>query len=214
MEISLDFPYNIKLKDEYLLIKPDVSEKEFWEISNEDTHFELIGGVLYINSPASIEQEEIFKYLVIIFSYYFEAIEKGKVLGSSVVMRLSSKWNPEPDLIVLLPSNCHKIKENNVDGAADLVVEILSKSTKDTDLGKKLPKYLEEGVKEVWIINPLEKEIEIHRKNEVLLWKKNNKEEPLTSIILSKLDFLPKWLWNREKFPPNLVIEQFLKNKK
>jgi Uma2 family endonuclease len=213
MEINLDFPYNIKLKDEYLVIKPDVSEEEFWEISNEDTHFELIDEVLYINSPASIEHEEIFRYLMIIFSYYFEVIEKGKVLGSRIVMRLSPKWNPEPDLIILLPSNYHKIKENKVDGAADLVVEILSKSTKDTDLGKKLPKYLEVGVREVWIINPLEKEIEIHRKDKVLIWKKSNMEEPLTSFILPKLDFLPTWLWNREKFPPNLVIEQFLKNK-
>ena len=40
------------LKDEYTVLKPDVSEEEFWEISNEDTNFELLDGVLYIHSPA------------------------------------------------------------------------------------------------------------------------------------------------------------------
>ncbi|MBD3254337.1 MAG: hypothetical protein GF383_04550 [Candidatus Lokiarchaeota archaeon] len=211
MEINLDFPYKIVLKEEYLVLKPDVTEEEFWEISNEDTHFELIDGVLYINSPANTEHEEIFRYLLFIFSYYLETIQEGKVYGSRLVMRFSPKWNPEPDLMILLPSNYDKIKETRVEGAADLVVEILSKSTKDTDLGKKLPKYLKEGVQEVWIINPMKKEIEIYWNSESKSWSKDNAEEPLTSVVLPKLNFLPKWLWFREKFPASSIIDQIQK---
>lgn len=212
MEINLDFPYRMVLKEEYLVIKPDVSEEEFWEMSNEDTDFELLDGVLYINSPANTEHEEIFKYLLFIFSFYLEAIEAGKVFGSRLVMRLSPKWNLDSDLMILLPSNYDKTLESRVEGAADLVVEILSKSTKDTDIGKKLPKYLEEGVKEVWIINPMNKEIEIHWKNQSRTWNKDTMEESLDSVVLRKLFFLPKWIWQREQFPASSVINRIQKN--
>jgi len=115
MELHLDFPYKLVLKEEYLVLKPDVTEEKFWEMSNEDTHFELIKGGLYINSPPNIEHEEFFKHLIVIFSFCLENIGKGKVLGSCVVMRLSPKWNPEPGLIVMLPSNYNKIKENRLE---------------------------------------------------------------------------------------------------
>ncbi len=206
MEIDLDFPYKIVLKEEYLVLKPDVSEEKFWEISNEDTNFELLNGVLYINSPANREHEEIFKYLLIIFSYYLETIEKGKVYGSRFAMRLSPTWIPEPDLMILLPPNYDKIKETRVEGAPDLVVEILSKSTKDVDIQKKLPKYLMEGIKEVWMINPMNKEIEIFWENESRTWQEENIEESVISVVLPKLNFRPKWLWHREQFPASSVL--------
>jgi Uma2 family endonuclease len=211
MEITLDFPYKMILKDEYLVLKPDFSEEDFWKISNEDTNFELLDEVLYINSPANTEHEELFIYLLIVFSYYLEKIENGKVFGSRLVMRLSSKWIPEPDLMILLPENYNKIKENMIDGPADLVVEILSKSTRDTDIEKKLPKYLQEGVKEVWIIDPMNQTISIHDKNNSKNWNKDHLEEPITSKILPKLYFLPKWLWNRDNYPVYSIFDKIKK---
>ena len=58
-----------------------------------------------------------------------------------------------------------EIKESRIEGAADLVIEILSKSTKKLDLTEKLPKYLKAGVKEVWIIDPKSRTISIHHKD-------------------------------------------------
>ena len=64
MEFILDVPSQLNLKgDDYLLMKFNVSEDEFWEVANEDSNFELINGVLIIHSPASTEHEELFGYL-------------------------------------------------------------------------------------------------------------------------------------------------------
>ncbi|MHA1168247.1 MAG: Uma2 family endonuclease, partial [Candidatus Hodarchaeales archaeon] len=154
MAILLKFPEKILIEGEYVLLKPGVTEEEFWEISNEDSNFELLDGVLVIHSPASKEHEDIFSYLNALIRFYLEANALGQVYGSRLVMRLSKKWNPEPDLFIITPENYSNMKKSFFDGPADIVIEILSMATREIDLSKKLPKYLEAGVKEVWIIDP------------------------------------------------------------
>lgn len=214
MEIKLDFPYMMVLKEEYLVLKPDVTEEQFWELSNEDTNFELLDGVLYIHSPASTEHEEIFQYLLMALTYFLEKTQKGKIFGSRLVMRLSEKWNPEPDLQIIFSENYSKIQETRVEGPADLVIEILSKATRDTDLTKKLPKYLEVGVKEVWIIDPMSQEISVHRVNESRTWSKAEMDVNITSKILPDFIFKPKWLWDRGNKPVSTILEKVFSQSK
>jgi hypothetical protein len=54
------------LKPPFLLMKPGVSEEEFFEFATEDISCELIDGMLMIHSPASIQHERIFKFLLVL----------------------------------------------------------------------------------------------------------------------------------------------------
>ena len=58
----------------------------------------------------------------------------------------------EPDVSVICDRD--KIDDKGCHGAPDLVVEIISPSTKKRDYGIKLFKYRTAGVREYWIINP------------------------------------------------------------
>ncbi|MHA1148475.1 MAG: Uma2 family endonuclease [Promethearchaeota archaeon] len=208
MEFILDVPSKLNLKgDDYLLMKFDVSEEEFWEIANEDSNFELINGVLIIHSPASTEHEEIFGYLNFILRYYTEQTEKGKVFGSRLVMRLSETWNPEPDLMVILPEHYDRIKDTRIQGPADLVIEILSPTTRELDLTKKLPHFRQAGVGEIWIIDPKNQELTIYWEKEEKKWTKENADSYIESYIFPDLKFKPIWMWEREKYPSSKVIE-------
>lgn len=60
----------------------------------------------------------------------------------------------QPDIIVVCDKN--KITEANIQGAPDLVVEILSPSTATKDLREKKHLYEKSGVKEYIIIDPIE----------------------------------------------------------
>ena len=82
MDVILDLPHHIHLKGEYLVLKPSVTEDQYWALANEDTNFELIDGVLVIHSPASTEHEEIFGRLLNILSFYLGESQLGKVFGS------------------------------------------------------------------------------------------------------------------------------------
>lgn len=214
LAILLKFPKDVILEGDYIIYKPDVSEKEFWEIANEDSNYELIDGVLVIHSPASEEQESIFSYLNQIIGFYLAETNLGKIYGSRFVMRLSKTWNPEPDLLVILSNNYENIKENYLEGPADLVIEILSKATKDMDLNKKIPNFLKFGVKEMWIIDPFQKSISIHSKERNLINYLDSKSNTIIdSQILPKINFQVRWLWNREQFPSNIIIKNMFNRK-
>ena len=208
MAILLQFPKDVILEGDYIIMKPGVSEEEFWGLANEDSDYELIDGVLIIHSPASEEHEDIFAHLTSILRFYLQEYKLGKLYGSRFVMRLSPKWNPEPDIMIITPPNYNRIGKTRLEGPADIVIEILSKATKETDMTKKLPKYLEAGVQEVWIIDPEEKEIKIITSQEELTWKGTQSEEFLTSKVLKDLKLQVKWIWDREKYPSNEILKQ------
>lgn len=210
MAILLKFPKNIILEGEYIIFKPGVTEEEFWKLSNEDSNYELIDGVLVIHSPPSEEHEDIFHYLSTILRFYLEETQSGRIYGSRFVMRLSEKWNPEPDLMIITPKNYVNIKETRFEGPADIVIEILSKATEEVDLTKKLPKYLEAGVREVWIIDPHRKKISIHTKTAKTEWTNPDSPEKIISSVLKDLPFQINWVWNRKENPTSNVIKKFL----
>ena len=208
MTVLLKFREEKLLEGEYIIFQHDVSEEVFWEYVNEDSNCELIEGVLVIHSPASEEHEDIFGYLYTILRYYLEKSQSGKIYGSRFVMKLSNKWNPEPDIFIIKPENYSKIKTNYYEGPADLVIEIISKSTRELDLTKKLPEFLKSGVKEVWIIDPDNKEITVYSKDKQSKYSDFKSSSIVKSSVLPELQFQVNWLWSREKFPITSILSK------
>ena len=68
----------------------------------------------------------------------------------------------EPDILFVSKDRLHIIDEHKVNGAPDLVVEIVSDSTESRDRGFKFKLYAKEGVKEYWIVDPTGKIVEIY----------------------------------------------------
>jgi len=67
----------------------------------------------------------------------------------------------QPDIIFVSKERLSIIGDKNVEGAPDLVVEVLSPSTAYYDLKHKKTVYAASGVKEYWIADPIEKSIEV-----------------------------------------------------
>ena len=65
-----------------------------------------------------------------------------------------------PDLLIVC--DLDKIKPAHIEGAQDLIVEILSPRTSKNDLGIKKDTYEKYGVKEYWIVNPQDKSITVY----------------------------------------------------
>ena len=67
----------------------------------------------------------------------------------------------QPDVFVICEQD--KLTPQFVYGAPDLVIEVLSPSTKGKDEGIKLTKYRSAGVREYWIVNPNKQNIIVHK---------------------------------------------------
>lgn len=88
--------------------------------------------------------------------------ERGYFFGN-VYVRFDDENIFVPDLCVVLKEH-EQILANRVyiDGAPDMVVEVLSKSTLKKDIPVKKDIYEAQGVREYWIINPWAKSVEVY----------------------------------------------------
>jgi len=60
----------------------------------------------------------------------------------------------EPDVLFVSAARAGILSERGVEGAPDLVIEVVSPSTAERDRGIKLERYRRYGVPEYWIVDP------------------------------------------------------------
>lgn len=75
---------------------------------------------------------------------------------------LSNETVVQPDAIVILNQNRGIIKEK-IEGAPDLLAEVLSPSTSDRDRIVKKRLYQRCGVREYWVVDPERQTVEVNR---------------------------------------------------
>ncbi len=195
----------------YLVRKPGVSEEEYLRITDEDSLCELFYGELIMHSPASRKHEQLFGFLFSLFKIYVETKKIGTVLGSRFAMRLRGDLIFEPDIIFIEKKREKNIKDTYLEGPCNLVIEILSKTTRNYDLNEKRRAYRDHAIPEVWIVD-LDTEILIADILSGSTYKtKNIRKGIFTSTTLKGFSLQVNWLW---KEPLPLVtdcIEKILK---
>ena len=142
----------VRLTYEDLLLLPDDGRRH-----------ELIDGNHFVTPSPSTRHQRILTRLLVLLDSYLNEADMGQVFPAPCDVVLSEFDVVEPDLIVVLKSNRDIVTEANIQGAPDLVIEILSPSTAGRDRGLKRKLYEKYGVQEYWIVDPAEETIEIHR---------------------------------------------------
>ena len=92
---------HIPLEPPYLIIKPGISEDEFYRLAGEDSDWEYLDGRVFMHSPATDRHEDIFCFLLTLLRAFLGEQGGAIVRGSRYPMRLDANWSPEPDLLVV-----------------------------------------------------------------------------------------------------------------
>lgn len=154
----------------------------------EGAPYQLIGGKLVMTPAPSTYHQEISKRLGYLLYEYAELKQKlGKVLHAPVDVYFEDEETYQPDIIFISNDRVGIIKKEKIEGAPDLIIEILSASTAYYDLVHKKDIYAKHGVKEYWIVDPMEKWVESY-KNEngkFILIGRVQKDESIGSTILT-----------------------------
>jgi Uma2 family endonuclease len=155
----------IRLKNN--VIASNVSLEDYMEHYAAD-HCEWVEGYVIKMSPSSIEHTDLLKYLVHLLDAFFELRPIGRLIVQPFVMRLPAfpRRRREPDLLIVLNSNPHKVERTYMDGPADICIEIVSEESIQRDHGDKFDEYEQGGVPEYWILDPLRNEARFYRLNE------------------------------------------------
>jgi Uma2 family endonuclease len=175
---------NLAKKQEYFTYEDYIT----WDT---DERYELIDGVPYLMSPAPTRtHQSILVALTRKFANYLND-KSCNVYISPIDVRLNPEGEDDtvvqPDLVVVCDES--KEDEHGIVGAPDLVLEILSPYTASYDMGEKLDKYIESGVKEYWIVDPDSRSVRVYIRKEDLSFEINKygSEATVPVAILSGL---------------------------
>lgn len=127
----------------------------------EDKRYELLDGEL-IMTPAPGERHQSVSALLGWKLIQFVAENRlGKVYTAPFDVVLSDLDVVQPDLLFVSHERAHIITPANIQGAPDLVVEILSPSTAERDKTFKYALYARHGVNEYWMVDTAAKTITV-----------------------------------------------------
>ena len=131
-----------------------LSYDEFLEWADEDTLAEWENGEVTMSSPASLQHQKIERFLLSLLSCYVETYDLGEVIPAPFQMKLRDTGR-EPDLLFVKQEHLDRLRSTYLDGAADVVVEIISPESQIRDRGAKFIEYEEAGIPEYWLIDPI-----------------------------------------------------------
>ena len=136
----------------------------------DDERYELLNGELIMSpSPKEIHQY-ISGNLHLVLGAFVRERSLGRGYFSPFDVVLSDTDVVQPDLLFVSNERADIITPDNIQGAPDLVVEILSPATAERDTTVKLDLYAQHGVKEYWIVDPDARTIM------VMLWREGGFE--------------------------------------
>ena len=125
--------------------------------------YEIIGGKKIMAPAANTIHNAIGGRLYMFIGTYLDAKDLGYCFTDSVDIHFPNGSLFQPDFSIVLKENKQIIKwGGDIYGVPDMVVEILSKSTRNKDLGIKKDTYEAQGVREYWIIDPWSKSIDVY----------------------------------------------------
>lgn len=120
----------------------------------EYERYEIINGIRYELHPApTVSHQRISGAFHI--SLHQTCHSTGTILYSPIDVYLDEHNQFQPDLVYITHENESIIKHDRIEGAPDLVLEILSPSTSQNDKIRKKEQYEKFGVKEYWIADPV-----------------------------------------------------------
>lgn len=124
---------------------------------------EIIDGDRYMTPSPSTKHQRISMNLSNLFFNYLKVHRRGRIFTAPCDVVLSDLDVVQPDLLFVSAARASLITEKCIQGAPDLVIEILSETTRKIDEIIKRKLYERHGVGEYWIVDPELENVKVYR---------------------------------------------------
>jgi len=131
---------------------------DLWEMSaqaDDETHLELIEGVIYQMTPTGGEHGEVVTELTLLIGGHVKANQLGRVTAAETGYRLAPRTVVAPDIGFISAARApERLPKKYIPMAPDLAVEVISPSDTYSHTMKKVNQYLRYGTRLVWLVDP------------------------------------------------------------
>jgi Uma2 family endonuclease len=165
--------------------------EDFVNFPDDGKRHEIIDGEHHVTPSPNLKHQAIVGNLFLSMATHLKEHPIGHVFGSPLDVIFSDLDVVEPDLQYISRERFEILTKQHVRGAPDLVIEILSPSTRRTDEITKRKLYERFGVQEYWVVDPELDAIKVYRRTAERFEKIAELSVEQREVLTTPL--LPKW---------------------
>ncbi len=137
---------------------------DYASIAEDGRRHEILDGEHYVSPAPLISHQEVSSNLHTELGPFIKKYGLGKLLAAPTDVILSLHDVVQPDFLFISNKRFGIITRENVQGAPDLIIEILSPGTRSRDEGIKREIYERYGVPEYWMLDADRKTSRVYRR--------------------------------------------------
>ncbi|TGL63039.1 Uma2 family endonuclease [Leptospira ognonensis] len=150
-----------------------VTREEYLSLPDDGFVYDMIDGVLVLSPSGFFDHGSLASRFGYFLQSFLERIPVGQMTTETDMFLPDGGDVLRPDISFILKENLSIVK-GHIHGVPDLVCEVLSDFTRDRDLGVKAYRYLLNGVREYWIVDPKAKVIFLWINRDKREWEKRS----------------------------------------
>jgi Uma2 family endonuclease len=135
---------------------------DYRRMEDDGRRYEVLEGTLIMAPAPNRFHQAISRNLCRILYGHLHRRPIGKAYDAPFDVYLDEETVVQPDFVFVAAQSKAKLIPEGVEGAPDLVVEILSPATSARDLGVKRRLYARAGVRELWILSPETRQLQVY----------------------------------------------------
>jgi Uma2 family endonuclease len=154
---------------------PTISQSQTWppkqgqwtyedwlRLPDDGFRYEVLDGVLHMTLPPTIAHQRSLFRLALAIGNFVAQHQRGEVFIAPCGVQLPGQPVPvQPDILFVSTARHDIVGQEYIEGAPDLVVEVLSPSNWLYDRSEKFRAYRDAGVGEYWIVDPRADTLEV-----------------------------------------------------
>jgi Uma2 family endonuclease len=136
--------------------------EDYCLLPNDRNRYEILDGELSVTPAPRTKHQSISSHLHRILANYVVAKQLGDVYAAPTDVILAPTTVVQPDLIFIGNDRRHIVTERAIEGAPNLVIEILSPTTHRTDRLTKAQLYAKYQIPAYWLVDPDQRSLEAY----------------------------------------------------
>lgn len=172
--------------------------EQFLEWADDETHAEWVAGKVEFMSPRNIQEERLLRFLRWLFQYFLLRHPLGEYFGDPVQMKTGPDLpGRAPDLFFVANEHMDRLRPSFLEGAADLVIEVVTPDSGHRDRVEKFKEYESGGVREYWLLEPARRQADFYERGPAGEFQPIPLEQDGTfrSRVLPGFWVKVEWLW-------------------
>jgi Uma2 family endonuclease len=167
------------------MAKTRMTAAEFFEQPESNQILELIQGELIVSPPPIPRHQRVVGNVFVLVR---QLAPNGEVFIAPLEVHLDNDNVPQPDVMWVAEGSTCVVGAKRLEGAPDLIVEVLSPGTEKKDRKDKFHLYQKFGVREYWLVDADEQYVEVYRLENSLFVRQGVFEpgETFDSVVLGK----------------------------